>query len=160
MIYHDKSWNSSIWSRSDLYSLIWFREVALMHNSGESVHTIHLDWIWNRPLRLVHRKISLSIMDDQRGWSTFLAMYLNLQVDTHAFNKNKSVIEIAVEPMPCKAVLISICIDMSQCMSYLGSLSRSPLSYCHIYSVRTNGPTLCLWLWLPYVPIGPLSYRQ
>ncbi len=46
----------------------------------------------SRPLRLVHRKISLSIMDDQRGWSTFLAMYLNLQVDTHAFNENKSVL--------------------------------------------------------------------
>ncbi len=24
--------------------------------------------------------------------------------------------------------------------------------YCLIYSVRTNGPTLCPWLWLPYVP--------
>ena len=25
-------------------------------------------------------------------------------------------------------------------------------TYCCIYSVRTNGPTLCPWLWLPYVP--------
>ncbi len=26
------------------------------------------------------------------------------------------------------------------------------MHYCRIYSVRTNGPTLCPWLWLPYIP--------
>ncbi len=26
------------------------------------------------------------------------------------------------------------------------------VNYCRIYSVRTNGPTLCPSLWLPYVP--------
>ncbi len=26
------------------------------------------------------------------------------------------------------------------------------MHYCRMYSVRTNGQTLCPWLWLPYVP--------
>ncbi len=36
--------------------------------------------------------------------------------------------------------------------SVIVKIAILPQDYCRIYSVRTNGPTLCPWLWLPYVP--------